>query len=143
MRSSYTTLMQSKYFNPAFNSAIFDGPLRIYFAQFHEALALKIYFLIQQKLNSEIVKAKELSKATGANILVLVYPTADSFALVFENSLNSSGPLQVERWHEDAVIGLRGPIEDEHLDHLIETLRLTMNNWRPALQEPVPAYAEL
>lgn len=135
--------MQSKYFNPAFNSAIFDGPVRIYFAQFHEALALKIYFLVQQKLASEIQRAKELSKATGANILVLIYPTADSFDGVFETSSEEAGPLQVEKWQQDMVLGLRGPIEDEHLDHLIETLRLTMDNWRPALQESSSALAEL
>jgi len=142
MRSSYTTLMQSKYFNPAFNSAIFDGPVRIYFAQFHEALALKIYFLIQQKLGAEMTRAKEVSKASGANILVMIYPTADSFHLSFENA-DSSRPLEVEKWHEDMVMGLRGPIEDENLDLLIETLRLTMDNWRPALLENVPALAEL
>ncbi|MEK2646132.1 hypothetical protein [Bdellovibrio sp. BCCA] len=143
MRSSYTTLMQSKYFNPAFNSAIFDGPVRIYFAQFHEALALKIYFLIQQKLSAEMVKAKEVSKASGANILVMIYPTADSFLLSFEGAEKTPSALEVEKWHEDVVIGLRGPIEDENLDLLIETLRLTMENWRPASLEATSALAEL
>ncbi|KYG67914.1 hypothetical protein AZI87_01155 [Bdellovibrio bacteriovorus] len=143
MRSSYTTLMQSKYFNPAFNSAIFDGPVRIYFAQFHEALALKIYFLIQQKLGAEMAKAKEVSKASGANILVMVYPTVDSFALSFEGAIGKPGPLEVEKWHDDVVIGLRGPIEDENLDLLIETLRLTMENWRPAVTAPALALAEV
>lgn len=135
--------MQSKYFNPAFNSAIFDGPVRIYFAQFHEALALKIYFLMQQKLSSEMLKAKEVSKVSGANILVMVYPTVDSFELSFENAQNKLHPLEVESWHEGVVIGLRGPIEDENLDLLVETLRLTMENWRPALSEPASALVEL
>lgn len=143
MRSSYTTLMQSKYFNPAFNSAIFDGPVRIYFAQFHEALALKIYFMIQQKLENELGKAKELSKASGANILVMIYPTEDSFLLSFEDGKNHIGPLSVEKWHEDAVIGLRGPIEDCNLDLLMESLRLTMENWRPAHLSQAFAPAEV
>lgn len=143
MRSSYTTLMQSKYFNPAFNSAIFDGPVRIYFAQFHEALALKIYFLTQQKLAAEMAKAKEISKASGANILVMIYPTDDSFQLSFENAGPGPGPLVVEKWHDDMVIGLRGPIEDENLDLLVETLRLTMENWRPAFIPASTAAVEL
>lgn len=143
MRSSYTTLMQSKYFNPAFNSAIFDGPVRIYFAQFHEALALKIYFLIQQKLSAEMAKAKEVSKASGANILVMIYPTNDSFMLSFEEAGVVPGPLAVEKWHDDMVIGLRGPIEDENLDLLVETLRLTMENWRPAFTPVSTAPAEV
>jgi len=140
MRSSYTTLMQSKYFSPAFNSAIFDGPVRIYFAQFHEALALKIYFLIQQKLTTELAAAKDRAKASGANILVMIYPTGDSFELSFE-SCPVKGPLEVEKWNEDVVMGLRGPIEDEHMDFFVETLRLTMENWRPAelLRSVTPA----
>ncbi|WII72314.1 hypothetical protein QJS83_00340 [Bdellovibrio sp. 22V] len=143
MRSSYSTLMQSKYFNPAFNSAIFDGPVRIYFAQFHEALALKVYFLIQQKLVEQMAKAKEISKNSGANILVMIYPTEDSFLLSFEGAEKHISPLEVEKWHNDVVIGLRGPIEDENLDLLIETLRLTMENWRPAMAEPSSSPAEL
>ncbi len=134
MRSSYTTLMQSKYFNPAFNSAIFDGPVRIYFAQFHEALALKIYFLIQQKLGPEMAKAKEASKASGANILLMVYPTTDSFGLSFETQTQTTTPFETEKWQEDVIIGLRGPIEEDKLDLLLESLRQTIENWRPALK---------
>lgn len=131
MRSSYSTLMQSKYFNPAFNSAIFDGPIRIYFAQFHESLALKIYFMIQQQLVKEMARAKEVSKSSGANILVMVYPTAESFTLSFDGK-PADTPFETEKWNEDIVIGLRGPIEDNKLDLLMESLRLTMNNWKPA-----------
>ena len=130
MKSSYTTLMQSKFFSPAFNSAIFDGPVRIYFAQFHEALALKIYFLIQQKLSAEVAHAKELSKAMGANILVMIYPTEESFLMSFENETGPAAPLAVDKWHDDVVIGLRGPIEDDQLDFLVSTLRENILNWR-------------
>lgn len=139
MRSSYNTLMQSKYFNPAFNSAIFDGPVRIYFAQFHEALALKLYFLIQQKLTSEMAKAKELSKASGANILVMFYPTEDSFAMSFESGSKSS-VFEIEKWHEDMVMGVRAPLAEENLDVIVEGLRLTMESWRPA-SIPAPVVA--
>jgi hypothetical protein len=132
MKSSYSTLMQSKFFNPAFNSAIFDGPVRIYFAQFHESLALKIYFMIQQKLNVEVTRAKEISRATGANILIMVYPTEQSFLMSCDDQEDTKNPLAMEKWNEDVVIGLRGPIEDEHLDHLIETVGLAIQNWKPA-----------
>ena len=124
--------MQSKYFNPAFNSAIFDGPVRIYFAQFHEALALKIYFMIQQRLTSEMAKAKESSKASGANILVMIYPTTDSFEMSFNCSAKDIENPLVEAWNEDVVMGLCGSVEDKGLESVVETLRQTMNNWRPA-----------
>lgn len=131
VRSSYSTLMQSKYFNPAFNSAIFDGPIRIYFAQFHEPLALKIYFMVQQQLVNEMSRAKEMAKVSGANILVMIYPTAESFGLSFDGKPENT-PFETERWNEDIVIGLRGPIDDTKMDLLIDSLRLTMDNWRPA-----------
>lgn len=134
MKSSYSTLMQSKFFNPAFNSAIFDGPIRIYFAQFHESLALKIYFMIQQKLNSEVVRAKEISKATGANILVMVYPSEESFLMSFDSQNQTTHPLALEKWNEDVVVGLRGPLEDNHLDLLVETIGMAIQNWKPSLK---------
>ncbi|MNL37246.1 hypothetical protein D3C87_1593840 [compost metagenome] len=117
--------------------------MRIYFAQFHEALALKIYFLIQQKLSAEMVQAKEISKSSGANILVMIYPTEDSFLLSFENGAGQVGPLMIERFNEDVVIGLRGPIEDSNLDLLVETLQMTVQNWRPAPKERTPELVEL
>jgi hypothetical protein len=128
--------MQSKFFNPAFNSAIFDGPIRIYFAQFHEALALKIYFLIQQKLAHEVLRAKDLSKATGANILVMVYPSEESFLMSFENQDHCSDPTALEKWNEDVVVGLRGPLEDQHLEALIGTIGMAIQNWQPAMKAP-------
>ena len=135
--SSYNTLMQSKYFSPAFNSAIFDGPIRIYFAQFHEALALKIYFMIQQKLGRELAEAKELAKASGANIFLMIYPTQDSFILSFDVDSNHAEPLQIERWQEDIIVGLKGPSAEENLDLLMQTLQKSMQDWSPASMSPV------
>ncbi len=133
MKASYSNLMQSKYFSPAFNSAIFDGPLRIYFAQFHESMALKIYFMAQQKLSAELIRAKEVSKAAQANILVMIYPTEDSFEMTFEKH-KGSGKISVETWNDDVVIGLRGPLEDSELDSLIQALSEVMGRWAPKSQ---------
>jgi hypothetical protein len=129
MRASYSNLMQSKYFNPAFNSAIFDGPMRIYFAQSHESMALKIYFLAQQKLSNELATAKEMSKMAQANILVMIYPDEDSFETSFNNGMDKN--IIVEAWNEDVVIGLRRPLEDGELEELIKTLSTVMRSWTP------------
>jgi hypothetical protein len=130
MRASYSNLMQSKYFSPAFNSAIFDGPLRIYFAQSHESMALKIYFLAQQKLAGELALAKEASKIAQANILVMIYPDEESFEASF-SEFSSEQKIVVEAWNEDVVIGLRRPLEDNELDELISTLGTAMRSWSP------------
>src|SRR5882757_480859 len=99
MKSSYSTLMQSKFFNPAFNSAIFDGPVRIYFAQSHEALALKIYFALQQQFSGELARAKELHKFLERTVLVMLYPTVDSFQMSFE----SPELVACEKLSEDTI----------------------------------------
>lgn len=133
MKSSYNTLMRSKFFNPAFNSAIFDGPLRIYFAQPQESLAMNIYFMVQQQLNKEYLVAKERSKASGANILVMFYPDVNSFNLSFDVGPRM-GPFEIAKWNEDIVIGLRGPLEEDQVDVFLNGLREVMVNWRPAVR---------
>src|SRR5687768_1867419 len=103
--------MQSKYFNPAFNSAIFDGPLRIYFAQFHESLALKIYFLAQQKLKKELQEDKDKRGFDSRTLLIMIYPNSEAFEMSFKG-VPKERNIQSEPWNEDQVIGLRGAIED-------------------------------
>lgn len=145
MKSSYSSLMQSKYFSPAFNSAIFDGPLRIYFAQFHESLALKIYFLIQQRWPAEFARAKEFSKAAHANVLVMVYPTEDSFEAAMGASPANPPAWSSEPWNQDVVIALRGPIDDERMDSFMEYCGQVLTSWMPLAKEsgveeaPAPA----
>ena len=78
----------------------------------------------------------------GRSLLVIedIAASSDSFALSFDEVVSHSSPLEIEKWQEEVVIGLRGPIEDENLDLLVEALRLTMEDWRPApLQAPVLA----
>ncbi|MFP5520278.1 MAG: hypothetical protein ACLGGX_10260 [Bdellovibrionia bacterium] len=138
MRSSYANLMQSKYFSPAFNSAIFDGPVRIYFAQFHESQALKIYFALQQKLSHEWSRAKEVSRQTGANLLIMIYPTTDSFGLSFDEELAVTGYIQ-ESWNNELVFGLNGPMEDSNLDKFLTEVRLATMKWHPHIKAPLEA----
>ncbi len=134
MKSMYSTLLQSKYFNPAFNSAIFDGPIRIYFSQFHEALALKVYFTLQQELASQMAQAKMIHKQTSRNILVMLYPTKVSFQMSFEGKQTL---LVKERLDDDNLIGINGPFEDEQLPEVINAISDAISSWnfRPAVEE--------
>jgi hypothetical protein len=119
MKATYSALMSSRFFNPAFNSAIFDGPVRIYFAQFHESQALKIYFSLQQKFPEEMTRAKELYKSIGQNVLVMIYPTAESFAMSFDNTQSY---IQKDELSGDLVVGLNGPFEDELLPQVLQAI---------------------
>jgi len=133
MRVTYSSLMSSKFFNPAFNSAIFDGPFRIYFAQIHESLALKIYFSMQQKFPEAVQKAKEVHKARGTNLLVMLYPSADAFQMSFEDQREF---LIEDQLAEDTLIGINGPFEDEKLTQVLEALAAAISRWpEPLVRE--------
>lgn len=133
--------MQSKYFNPAFNSAIFDGPLRIYFAQFHESLALKIYFMIQQKFKDELQTVKEKTNLDSGNLLIMIYPTSETFLLSFEEAPEKTN-IMTETWNEDQVMGLRGAIEDSELDGLLAQVKQILDQW-PEISRPLTVIREM
>jgi hypothetical protein len=108
MTTSYSTLMQSKFFNPAFDSAIFDGPLRIYFSHSQEPLALKLYFEIQQKLKDSLDVIKNIESHLG-NLIVLIYPTKETYLQVNDQAFVEEYFL--DQMGADRVLGLCG-IED-------------------------------
>lgn len=125
MKGTYSALMQSKFFNPAFNSAIFDGPVRIYFAQSHESLALKIYFALQQQHSVEMARAKELHKFLDRTVLIMLYPTGESF----QHSFESSEFLAADHLMDDTIIGINGPFEDVKLDKVLAQTLQAFHEW--------------
>ena len=129
MKSSYSTLMQSRFFNPAFNSAIFHGPVRIYFSQSHESLALKIYFTLQQQLLELMERAKQLHQLHGKNILIMIYPDTEAFQLSFEGSTQF---LNQDGLEEDTIIGINGPFEDDKLEIIVDSIRGSVLSWAHA-----------
>ncbi len=133
MKATYSGLMQSKYFNPAFNSAIFDGPIRIYFSQFHESLALKLYFQLQNRLLDIVNRAKETHKQTGKNLLIMLYPSKESFSLSFETT---TVPFVLDNLEDDDVIGLNGPFEDNEMDLILAQIEKALVSWKPVSHHP-------
>jgi hypothetical protein len=107
---------QSKFFSACFNAAIFDGPVRIYFAQYQEPQALKIYFQIQQRLHLASADARSRLRQQGCHVFVMLYPTSQLFDETFGESIGTgavSAPwIQRQKLGKDFVVGVRGPIED-------------------------------
>ncbi|MES3036922.1 MAG: hypothetical protein V4736_03365 [Bdellovibrionota bacterium] len=141
MKSAYGQLIQSKYFTPAFNSAIFDGPIRIYFAQFHESLALKIYFYLQQKMNPSLTQIKDGLRSRNRNIFLMIYPSDQTFIQSFDEIPCDSSYMK-EPWEDHLVIGLRHTIEDSQLNPLVDFVFEEMKKkflieCAPALNESV------
>lgn len=130
-----TYVTQSRFFSPVFNAAIFDGPIRIYFAQFQEAQALKLYFNLQERFADVRKQARGLFKERGQNIFVMMYPNEETYDLSFagESSIVRSKDPQPtglgaevglgtvitrSRLGNDYVVGVRGPVDDEELEIL-------------------------
>ncbi len=130
---------QSRFFSPVFNAAIFDGPIRIYFAQFQEAQALKLYYNLQERFSDVRKQARGEFKERGQNIFVMMYPNEETFDLSFDEDRSSdpkptglgaeAGPVvgvqpglgtQIVRAKlgSDFVVGVRGPIDDQDLENL-------------------------
>ncbi len=133
MREQVTFVTQSKYFSPAFNAAIFDGPIRIYFAQYQEAQALKLYFNFQERFADLRRQGRGIFKSRGRNIFVMLYPTEETFDLSFGAlepramgagaEAANQGLIVSEQLGGDYVVGVRGPLEDA----LFESLCLEMD----------------
>jgi hypothetical protein len=134
---------QSKFFSPAFNAAIFDGPIRIYFAQYQEAQALKLYHNLQERFGDVRKHARGIFKERGRNIFVMLYPTDEIFDVAFGDDRDTSDlgrgagaeagahvqPQPVtspqilqDRLGEDFVLGICGPLEDEGLNIVCERM---------------------
>jgi len=122
----YTTWMQSRFYTPAFNSAIFDGPIRIYFAQLHEPLALKIYFGLQQRFENEVLNAKRLHRQTGNSVCILLYPNSESFELSFQGL---DAFMTKDQLGNDQVLAIRGPFEDQDLDEVLKSIAEILRTW--------------
>ena len=133
MRQQISFLTQSRFYSPAFNAAIFDGPIRIYFAQYQESVALKIYFMAQERMKEIYHQVRDAFRRTGVNIFVMLYPSAEAFQMSFTESEGGSA-IVVERLGHDFVVGVRGPLSDQELISVYERVEEIAK----ALAETVP-----
>lgn len=110
MRQPVSFLTQSKFYSPAFNAAIFDGAVRIYFAQYQESAALKLYFDAQEKLKEAYMACRDSYKRHGLHVFIMLYPTVETFRMCFETS--GEQKVCVDRLGDDFVIGISGPWDE-------------------------------
>ena len=111
-------ITQSPFYSPAFNGAIFDGPLRLYFTQSQEALALKFYFELRSKTQD---LTQMWPRNSGPSLYVMIYPTEETFDLCFvSQGLNwTSETLPLGRLGRDHVIALQAGECENQLDQVI------------------------
>ena len=134
MAQSVIHLTQSRFYSPVFNAAVFDGPIRIYFAQHQEALALKVYFQLQQYLKETYSAFRKTFKQHGQTVFLMLYPTLESFENAFSDGdvkSEAQGNVVSERLGDDFVLGVRGPLEDSAYDEIFQSVMSILQS--PAL----------
>jgi hypothetical protein len=129
MKPGFSAITSSKYYHPAFNSAIFDGPIRIYFVQFHETYALKIYFVLQERFKDTLNHYKDIAKKTDQTVLIMIYPTEDSFQKAFSSNASVSKALSSVVGANESVFGLLAPVVENNVSQLMDELSDIFKNW--------------
>jgi hypothetical protein len=132
MAQSVIHLTQSRFYSPAFNAAVFDGPIRIYFAQHQETTALKVYFMLQQYLKETYSIFRKNFKHHGQTVFLMLYPTQESFENSFTKGLNNN--VITERLGEDHVVGVKGPLDDAQFEEVFANVRIILQDL-PLVQE--------
>lgn len=125
MKNGYSQLIQSKYFVTDFNSAIFDGPIRIYFTQIQEPLALKVYFHIQNRFADAVKKLKDTSTGVPTSLFILIYPNNEGFAKGFD----SNEKIVMVGWEGDLVIGINESAEGINFNLFEEKFSQAYSQW--------------
>lgn len=118
MGATTTQLLQSNYFLPTFNMAIFDGPFRLYFSQALEPEALRLYFELHEIIGERVRKAAELSEPKKT-LFVLLYPDEATFEGIFKTEHYVS-----DHWVGEApLIAIKGPVwQSGALDHIVSRI---------------------
>jgi hypothetical protein len=137
MAQSVIHLTQSRFYSPVFNAAVFDGPIRIYFAQHQEDMALKVYFRLQQHLKETYSVFRKGFKQHGHTVFLMLYPTADSFENSFSKDL--SGHAVAERLGDDYVVGVRGPLQDEQYEDVFSRVKTILQDLGVPLNFAAPS----
>lgn len=126
MAQSVIHLTQSRFYSPVFNAAVFDGPVRIYFAQHQEALALKVYFKLQQYLQDTYSTFRKNFKQHGQTIFLMLYPNSESF----HNSFADGMTVACEKLGDDHVLGVCGPLDEDQYEMVFERVKAILQDLR-------------
>lgn len=143
MAATYSAFMTTRFYSPVFNTALFDGPFRIYFSQSYESSALKIYHILQTQHEELWQRLKSWSSATKEHVFLLMYPEVHDVQMIFEarDLRPESCPVQIETWDEGVAIGLTQPHTDMDVHSQIEQIEKLLQNWMHEQSSSTPEIA--
>lgn len=133
MAQSVIHLTQSRFYSPVFNAAVFDGPIRIYFAQHQEAMALNIYFHLQQYLKDTYATLRKTFKQHGQTVFLMLYPSQEAFENSFSPTKITS-PVMSERLGDDYVLGIQAPLPNDSYEEVFRQVKAILQT-QPLDQE--------
>jgi hypothetical protein len=119
----------SAYFTPAFNTAIFDGAIRIYFAQHQEPVALSLYFRLREILGERRPKSSQ-------NVFIMIYPASELYSQFFLQGVRTDGRGSVESrdgfsissMGEHMIIGVSGGALGANTDRMLTEIALVIKS---------------
>ncbi len=119
MAQSAIQLTHSKYYSSSFNAAVFDGPVRIYFAQHQEPLALKVYHRLQEHLKQLYTNYRRELKEQGRTVFLMLYPTPECCSGLFSESTENVN-VAADKLGDDYVLGVPGPLADDNYEDVFK-----------------------
>lgn len=131
MAATYSSFMTTRFYSPVFNTALFDGPFRIYFSQSYESSALKVYHLLQTEYQTLWNQVIAWSAHSKEHVFFLIYPEVSDVKNVFnsEDSVESTKKLFIQDWEEGLAIGLAQPTSDLDLVYQLDHIQTYLNQW--------------
>ncbi len=130
MAATYSSFMTTKYYSPVFNTALFDGPFRIYFSQSYESSALKIYHLLQTQYKELWGELKTWTNHSREHVFLLMYPDRKDLQMVFSDNVSDPfSPVQLQAWAEGIVLGMSHPGTDLDLSTQVEQIGTLLSSW--------------
>lgn len=133
MTLSIQELMRTDYYHPSLNSAVFDGALRIYFAQSQESLALSLYFKLQK--HRENLLAVQDDSEIHRYFVIMLYPQADMYSRLS----NSDGLFRALSFGQDLVILTHGQTDESQFDQLVRDLSFLLEQSEGVYSDQVQA----
>lgn len=126
MAATYSSFMTTRFYSPVFNTALFDGPFRIYFSQSYETSALKIYHLLQSQHQDLWNQLKNWSLTSKEHIFLLMYPEAKDLQMIFgDNSTLACS----QAWDEGLALGIFQPATELQLNEQLNGIISYLNDW--------------
>lgn len=131
MAATYSSFMTTRFYSPVFNTALFDGPFRIYFSQSYESSALKIYHLLQTEYQSLWQDVKNWSLKNKEHVFLLIYPDSPTVQTIFGKApaLTKDNEIYMQDWEEGLAFGFTQPTQDNDLSDQLAFIHKNLTTW--------------